>query len=319
MVLNRIENDRLVDRVGFGCVGLTVMNSKKDALRLLECAYDEGIRHYDTARAYGMGRSEEILGKFTRTRRDKITITTKFGITPPSYVKSIPFLSGIKRSLKKLPFIERQVKQAVSSGSSMGNFNPRAAQQSLDASLKALKTDYIDFWLLHEATMENARNSELLEFLESRRSAGQIRHLGIGSAYDKINEKTEAIPRNIEILQFENNVLSPALDSYKNMGQRFIISHSALLPTKVILNGLAKDKTCISTFKKRHGFNLSEETVVAKLLLAWALESNSKGCVLFGSTSPDHIRDNLSVLRDSKFTKELIIEFQELIRSSLSC
>ncbi len=316
---NQIENKRLVGRVGFGCVGLTAISDKQDALRLLERAYDAGIRHYDTARAYGMGRSERILGEFARTRRDKITITTKFGITPPSYVKSVPFLSGIKRTLKKLPFLDRRVRQAVSSGSSMGNFDCKTAQQSLDASLKALKTDYIDFWLLHEATMDMATSSELLEFLVSRRSAGQIRHIGIGSAYDKIDGKTEALPEEIDILQFENNILSPRLDSFKNVEQRFIISHSALLPAKAIVRGLIRDQTRISTFKNKHGFDLSEVKVVVKLLLAWALESNPKGCVLFGSTSPQHLEDNFSVLGDSRITKKLIIEFQDTVRSRLSC
>jgi len=318
-ILNLAESPRLAGRVGFGCVGLTAMQNKRDALRLLEHTYELGIRHFDTARAYGMGKSEEVLGEFARTRRESITITTKFGISPPPYVSSVPFLSEIKRALKKLPFLDRQVRRTVGSGGSMGNFNSKAAKQSLDASLKALKTDYIDFWLLHEATIEMTKNIELLEFLESRKAAGQIRHIGIGSAYNKILGNERALPEALEVLQFENNILTPTVDSFQNFRQSFIFSHSALLPAKAAVNAITADQDCVSLFREKHGLDLSNLKVVTKLMFAWALETNSSGCVLFGSTSPDHIDENMSVFSDERISKALIADFQHAVAAVLRC
>jgi aryl-alcohol dehydrogenase-like predicted oxidoreductase len=52
-------------------------------LRLLEAAFDQGVRHFDTAPLYGMGLAEEVLSIFARGRRSDITITSKFGLLPP--------------------------------------------------------------------------------------------------------------------------------------------------------------------------------------------------------------------------------------------
>jgi aryl-alcohol dehydrogenase-like predicted oxidoreductase len=70
-------------RLGFGTSGImgaALTTSRR--LRLLETAYAHGIRHFDTAPLYGQGEAESLLGQFSRGKRDSITITTKFGLTP---------------------------------------------------------------------------------------------------------------------------------------------------------------------------------------------------------------------------------------------
>ena len=146
--------DRETTVLGFGCVGLTAVGSRREALGLLDSAFDCGIRHFDVARAYGLGVAEEILGGFLRRhRRDDVTITTKFGIVPPAYAQRMPLLPAIKGVLKRFPVVDRVVRRRVSAGNTMGQFSPQAARASLEASLRALQTDYIDIWLLHEATL----------------------------------------------------------------------------------------------------------------------------------------------------------------------
>jgi aryl-alcohol dehydrogenase-like predicted oxidoreductase len=54
-------------------------------LRLLETAWDAGIRHFDTAPLYGQGEAELVLGRFLRTRRDTVSLTSKFGLLPASH------------------------------------------------------------------------------------------------------------------------------------------------------------------------------------------------------------------------------------------
>ena len=73
---------RRIPVLGFGCSALTGSN-RKIADRLLQTAFDSGIRHFDVARYYGYGESEKILGAFLKSRRSEVTITTKFGIQPP--------------------------------------------------------------------------------------------------------------------------------------------------------------------------------------------------------------------------------------------
>ncbi len=60
-----------VSCVSLGCLNLTGAygpTSEDEALRLLDTAVDLGVTHLDTADIYGMGISEEIIGKFFRTR-----------------------------------------------------------------------------------------------------------------------------------------------------------------------------------------------------------------------------------------------------------
>src|SRR3990172_8903850 len=66
--------------LGFGSAGGAIDDLER--LRLLELAFDRGITHFDTARAYGMGNAERIVGRFISDKRDEVTVTTKLGIMP---------------------------------------------------------------------------------------------------------------------------------------------------------------------------------------------------------------------------------------------
>lgn len=314
---HRKESWKTVEALGFGCVGLTAMESRNDALRLLDYAHDSGIRHFDTARVYGMGRSEEILGIFLKGRRDSVTVATKFGIAPPAYVKTVPFLNQIKRALKKIPIVDRRVRKVVGSGSSMNNFNPAAAKRSLDDSLKALGTDYIDVWLLHEAVLAEACNAELLEFLESLKAAGKIRQVGIGSAFAKLGSDCGSIPHLLEVLQFENYSVQPNLEKFSTCTQKYFITHSAFKYAPLLQSVLAGNQRLISNFRNIFGFDLCAMSDLCRLLLAWALRDNSSGRVLFGSTSLEHVQQNVSIFEDKRMSQDAVEGFQELLNVAL--
>ena len=72
-------------RLGFGTSGIMgAALTSRGRLRLLDAAFDAGIRHFDTAPLYGLGLAEEVLGRFARRCRGDITLTTKFGLEPPA-------------------------------------------------------------------------------------------------------------------------------------------------------------------------------------------------------------------------------------------
>src|SRR6266849_9265306 len=84
--------------IGFGCSSLASVG-RKNAIRLLESAFDVGIRHFDVARYYGYGETEGILGTFIKSRRAQVTITTKFGIEPPRRTNALRFAMQAGRRL----------------------------------------------------------------------------------------------------------------------------------------------------------------------------------------------------------------------------
>ena len=66
--------------LGFGCAALMGRASRGESLKALGTALDAGITFFDTARSYGYGASEGLLGQFLQGRRDKVILCTKFGI-----------------------------------------------------------------------------------------------------------------------------------------------------------------------------------------------------------------------------------------------
>src|SRR5882757_1313079 len=77
------DTNRQTTRLGFGCGSLMGATNRRDSLKLLETAYEAGIRHFDVAPMYGYGEAETCLGEFLQHHRGQITVTTKYGIAPP--------------------------------------------------------------------------------------------------------------------------------------------------------------------------------------------------------------------------------------------
>src|SRR6202163_1232895 len=119
-----------------------------DASRLvINKALDLGITLIDTADAYGnKGRSEEILGKVLGARRKDIVLATKFVLVMDDAGK----LRGASR---------------------------RYIVQALEASLRRLKTDWIDFYQLHPPDTPTPIE-ETLRALDELVRAGKIRAIG---------------------------------------------------------------------------------------------------------------------------------------------
>src|ERR1700728_4088385 len=88
--------------LGFGCSAVLGRAGRKDSLAALAAAYDAGVTFYDTARSYGYGESEALLGEFLRGRRDQVLLSTKFGIRPAA-------ASPLKRVLKPVARMLLQV------------------------------------------------------------------------------------------------------------------------------------------------------------------------------------------------------------------
>ncbi|HSY86823.1 MAG TPA: aldo/keto reductase, partial [Verrucomicrobiae bacterium] len=75
------RSGRDVSAIGLGCMGMSEFYGPTDdeqSLDTLAAALDLGIDFLDTADAYGMGRNEELVGRFLKRRRDRVVLATKF-------------------------------------------------------------------------------------------------------------------------------------------------------------------------------------------------------------------------------------------------
>src|ERR1700679_1732239 len=97
--------------LGFGCSAVMGRGGRKASLAALSAAYDAGITFFDTARSYGYGESEALLGEFLQGRRDSVLISTKFGILPTPTTPLKQSLKPLARTLLRLAPLTRKALQ----------------------------------------------------------------------------------------------------------------------------------------------------------------------------------------------------------------
>ncbi len=102
----------LVSSVSLGAMGISGTygpSTEVETMRLFKRALDLGVNHFDTGDIYGMGLSEELIGRFLKQSRARIVVATKAGIryvpatgerrvdNSPAYLRS-----ALEKSLKRL-------------------------------------------------------------------------------------------------------------------------------------------------------------------------------------------------------------------------
>ena len=145
----------------------------QDSLAALNAALDGGVNFFDTADVYGDGRSERLLAKLKKERKEKFYIATKAGRRLP---KQTP--EGYSRK-NLTAWIER--------------------------SLKNLDTDAIDLLQLHCPPTEVYYQTEVFGILDDLVQAGKLRHYGV--SVEKVEQALKAIEfPNVQTVQIIFNI-----------------------------------------------------------------------------------------------------------------
>lgn len=299
--------------IGFGTTSLLALGSERERQDLLRAAFDVGITHFDTAPYYGYGEAESILGRFIKERRGQVTITTKFGIQPPRLAGGGSVAGAVKRLVKNLGPVRRLLSRQAGKMVQRAAFSAADAEKSLETSLRALQTDHIDIYLLHEAGPADT-SDELLAFLERKKRQGTIGGFGTGSEFTKVAEMASSRPAFAQILQFDNSVLRPNLQDLATPGfAPSIITHGALGESLRKLRGaLQADENLRIRCSTVLAVDAGDPVNLASAMLCWSVQNNPHGKVLFSSSRTANLRRNMEALRDSCFTPEQMHEFAGL-------
>ena len=134
-----------VSELSLGTMTFGTYTDIEEAERMLGLSFDAGINFIDTADAYGGGRSEEILGELLGARREDAILATKF---------FNPMGSGVNDS---------------------GMSRVRIFK-AIEASLRRLKTDYIDLYYIHHVDTQTPLE-EMLEALNDLVRSGKVRYI----------------------------------------------------------------------------------------------------------------------------------------------
>jgi aryl-alcohol dehydrogenase-like predicted oxidoreductase len=287
---------RQTTRLGFGCGNLMGATNRRDSLKLLEAAHEAGIRHFDVAPMYGYGEAETCLGEFLQHHRGQITVTTKYGIAPPKKSAIIKLGRSVAGPiLKQLPSLKQSLAQAANVATrsqERPSFTPANAKASLDRSLRALRTDHINLWLLHEATAADLNDDALLHLLEAEVKNGTIGAFGIGSSADKIPNLLASHPAYCRTLQYEWSVLDSQIPDTPSAP--FRIHHRALTNNfRALHAALIKNPPLCQRWSTSTNTDLRNSEALAHLMLKASLIMNPASVILFSSKNPAHIQANV--------------------------
>ena len=155
-----------VSALGLGCMGMSqsygAPMATPDAVQLIRAAFERGITFFDTAEVYGPYKNEEVVGEALQPIRDQVVIATKFGID-----------------------IEGAGKSGMDS-------RPQHIRAVAEASLKRLRTDYIDLFYQHRVD-PNVPIEDVAGTVKELIQEGKVRHFGLSEAGVRTIRRAHAV------------------------------------------------------------------------------------------------------------------------------
>jgi len=182
-----LGSDKLaVGAVGYGAMsfanpyGQSDYDPRQAAREIVETAVEAGVTLIDTADKYGD--SEDVLGEALAGRRDKVVLATKFGI----------------------------VESPHRSGAAQVDGSPAYVRQSIEASLRRLRTDHVDLYYVHRIDPHVPIEETVGAMAELVRE-GKVRHLGLSEAAPDTLRRAAAV-HPITALQTEWSLWSREIE-----------------------------------------------------------------------------------------------------------
>ncbi|MDF2964071.1 MAG: aldo/keto reductase [Paenibacillus sp.] len=298
------KTDTKVSTITFGCWelggGPWEFTSDDNNIKAIQAAFDMGITTFDTAEGYGAGHSEEIVGSALEGKRKETVISTKV---------------------------------------SRANLAPNNVRSSAEASLKRLKTDYIDIYYIHWPSFEIPVSETLSEF-NKLKEEGLIRAIGVSNfSLEQLKEASGYA--QIDVIQPEYSLLHRSIEAeiipyclQENIG---IMSYSSI--AKGILTGafhLGNKKLDENDFRSTRRLFLPEhlekerelivllkeiadakEKTVSQIAISWLLHQQALTTAIVGSQSINHMKENVEAV-DIELSSEEINALDSLSRKVIA-
>ncbi len=264
-------------------------------IQIVKAGLDSGITLLDTAFAYGMGHSEELIGQAIKGYdRSKFVIATKAA-------------------------------QDTSDGDVKINNNPQFLKQSVDDALKRLQTDYIDIFYIHFPDDQTPKD-EAVAALNEMKQEGKIKAIGVSNfSLDQIKEANK--DGLVDVVEDQYSLLHR--DAENEMFDYLRDNNISFVPFFPLASGLLTGKYSeVVDFPEndiRHGnpdftgerFEKIVEKVnnlkpladkhgitTAQLVLAWYIKNPDVTVVIPGAKRPEQVQSNAKALNVSLSDEE---------------
>ncbi len=272
------QTDLLVSRI---CEGTAFRVNKRDpgdegAQAVLRRCMDVGINFFDSSNAYGWGGSEMALGKAIAGRRHELILCTK---------------------------VHPALKPVGDGASPKVRFTLEFARREIEGSLKRLRTDYVDLYLLHNPD-EISTPAEVAGVMMELVRAGKTRYWGLSnhspeqvSEFVELGKDKEARFRIAGIQHYYNIVhrgleakMFPVIQRTK-LG---VMLFSPLDEGRLLRREAAgNDERKAAVLAALDGVARRLGATRAQVLIAWVLAHPEATCALAGAETPQHVDENI--------------------------
>lgn len=248
--------------VGFGA-------TRSMEKELLKAGLDKGINFIDTGRHYFNGRNERMVGEVVKNIRDKVVIQSKLRIR--DWGKSIQMVEGAERIKKEM-------------------------DSSIDQSLKALETDYIDIMLIHGAESPAlVYHDVVLQCFEKAKTSGKIRACGFSThsnQTDMIKVNNEKLFYDVIMVSFNHkgSFVHSQTGRYSEWDQASMVKELQRAGKNNI--GIVAMKTCSAG---PYAFP-DEKKPSYRSALKWVLNHSFIDTTAVAMATYDEIKENIQVL-----------------------
>jgi D-threo-aldose 1-dehydrogenase len=314
-----LPNRHLTTALGFGSASLMRLPDAGDRQRLLDLAVDLGIRHFDTARLYGLGQVEAEIGALLRRHPGQLTVATKCGLgeaQPPS--AAVQRQGGLRRLLKLAPGLRPLARRIYGSRLVRRDFSVAHCRRSLETSLVQLGLEAVDLLLLHEPGPADVVDPAMEASLQDWQRQGLIGGYGIsGLAGPTLPLWRQRPGLASQVLQWEDVMLDPQPLAQRPVMQapqlsgRFGRIRRSLQP---IQQAFAAVPQLQRHWSDRLNLNLAEPNALVAALLGAALAAYPADLLLFASTDPDRLRRIVCLLHSPPWEAEEAIAFEHFWR-----
>ena len=303
-----------VSAIGLGCMNLShaygAPVSAEQGERVLLAAFDHGVNFFDTAALYGFGANETLVGKVMKPHRQKFTLASKCG------------MQGVEQN--------DGTKVRVIDG------RPETIKKTCEDALRRLQTDVIDLYYLHRwdkkvpiedsvgALSDLVRQGKIQTIGLSEVSAGTLRKAHAVHPIAAVQTEYSLWTRNPEI---------SVLQACRELGVTFVafspVARGFLCGTPLDMAGLdAKDiRRGMPRFSPEnfaanqkllpayHALAQEAGCSPAQLALAWLLHRGEDIIPIPGTTSVDHLLDDLGAV-DVQLDAGLMARLDALINQN---
>ncbi|MGS2764811.1 aldo/keto reductase [Sinomicrobium sp. M5D2P9] len=284
-----------VSTLGYGCMGLSFPGAppQEESINVIRSAYENGIIFFDTAQAYG--ENELLVGEAVSPFRKKVVIATKFG-----FREGNPRLGTDSR--------------------------PETIRATAEASLKRLKTDYIDLFYQHRVD-PNVPMEEVAGTVKELIQEGKVKYFGLSEADTTSIHKAHSV-QPITALQSEYSMF------YREPEKEIIQTLEELEIGFVTFSPLGKGFltgtiTVNTEFDEKDSRNMSprfnkenrkanqnlvglivsvakdKDTTPAQIALAWLLAQKSFIVPIPGTSKIHRLQENIGSVKISLSNDEL--------------